>query len=66
MESDVNKVILVSGKHYYALDKYRDSRKLKNVAIIRLESLCPFPIHELLQEIDRYNHVKSKCSNYIF
>ncbi|XP_076179560.1 putative 2-oxoadipate dehydrogenase complex component E1 homolog isoform X2 [Ptiloglossa arizonensis] len=59
MESDVNKVILVSGKHYYALDKYRDSRKLKNVAIIRLESLCPFPIHELLQEIDRYNHVKT-------
>ncbi|XP_076639220.1 putative 2-oxoadipate dehydrogenase complex component E1 homolog [Colletes latitarsis] len=59
VESDVDKVILVSGKHYYALDNHRDSTKLKNVAIVRLESLCPFPIHELLQEINRYKHAKT-------
>ncbi|XP_076247619.1 2-oxoadipate dehydrogenase complex component E1 isoform X1 [Calliopsis andreniformis] len=57
--SDVTKVILVSGKHYYALNNYRNSTEQKNVAIIRLESLCPFPIQELLQEIDGYNHAKT-------
>nr|XP_034185843.1 probable 2-oxoglutarate dehydrogenase E1 component DHKTD1 homolog, mitochondrial isoform X1 [Osmia lignaria] len=57
-ESEVTKVILVSGKHYYALDEYRDRTVQKNVAIIRLESLCPFPVQDLLQEIDKYKHAK--------
>ncbi|XP_054014443.1 probable 2-oxoglutarate dehydrogenase E1 component DHKTD1 homolog, mitochondrial [Hylaeus anthracinus] len=59
VETDVNKMILVSGKHYYALDDYRDRTEQKNVAIVRLESLCPFPIHELLREINRYKHIKT-------
>lgn len=59
-ESEVTKVILVSGKHYYALDEYRDRTVQENVAIIRLESLCPFPVQDLLQEIDKYKHAKSK------
>lgn len=56
----MTKVILVSGKHYYALDNFRESTDQKNVAIIRVESLCPFPVQELLQEIDRYKYAKSK------
>lgn len=63
-ESDVNTVILVNGKHYYELDNYRDSTEQKNVAIVRLESLCPFPIQELIEELGRYEHAKSKT--YIF
>ncbi|XP_033198783.2 2-oxoadipate dehydrogenase complex component E1 [Bombus vancouverensis nearcticus] len=58
-ESKVTKVILVSGKHYYALDNFRESTDQKNVAIIRVESLCPFPVQELLQEIDRYKYAKT-------
>lgn len=57
---DVNKVILVSGKHYYALKEYRESTENKNVAIVRVESLCPFPTQELLEEIEKYKHAKSK------
>ncbi|XP_012220785.1 2-oxoadipate dehydrogenase complex component E1 isoform X2 [Linepithema humile] len=56
---DVNKVILVSGKHYYALDNYRETTGNKNVAIIRIESLCPFPVHELLEEITKYAHART-------
>nr|XP_031847818.1 probable 2-oxoglutarate dehydrogenase E1 component DHKTD1 homolog, mitochondrial [Nomia melanderi] len=58
-KADVNKVILVSGKHFYALDNYRDSTGQKNVAIVRLESLCPFPVHELLEEINGYVNAKT-------
>nr|XP_003706992.1 PREDICTED: probable 2-oxoglutarate dehydrogenase E1 component DHKTD1 homolog, mitochondrial isoform X1 [Megachile rotundata] len=58
-ESEVTKVILVTGKHYYALDEYRNSTMQNNVAIIRLESLCPFPVQELLQEIDKYKYAKT-------
>lgn len=57
---DVNKVILVSGKHYYALKDYRESSESNNVAIVRIESLCPFPIQELLEEIEKYKRAKGK------
>ncbi|XP_018378530.1 PREDICTED: probable 2-oxoglutarate dehydrogenase E1 component DHKTD1, mitochondrial isoform X2 [Trachymyrmex cornetzi] len=55
---NVTKIILVSGKHYYALNNYRETSGDKNVAIIRIESLCPFPVHELLEEIAKYKHAK--------
>ncbi|XP_050448038.1 2-oxoadipate dehydrogenase complex component E1 isoform X2 [Cataglyphis hispanica] len=55
---NVNKIILVSGKHYYALNNYRETIGNKNVAIIRIESLCPFPVHELLEEIEKYKHAR--------
>ncbi|XP_015608357.1 probable 2-oxoglutarate dehydrogenase E1 component DHKTD1 homolog, mitochondrial [Cephus cinctus] len=61
-EADVNevtKVILVSGKHYYALNNHREVVGAKNVAIIRVESLCPFPILELLQEVQKYKHART-------
>ncbi|XP_016904834.1 2-oxoadipate dehydrogenase complex component E1 isoform X2 [Apis cerana] len=58
-KSKVNKVILVSGKHYYALNHFRESTEQKNVAIIRIESLCPFPIQELLREINKFKYVET-------
>lgn len=57
---NVNKIILVSGKHYYALNNYREITGNKNVAIIRIESLCPFPTYDLLEEIKKYKHATSK------
>lgn len=65
-KSKVNKVILVSGKHYYALNHFRESTEQKNVAIIRIESLCPFPIQKLLREINKFKYVESKYKKYIF
>lgn len=58
-ESNVERVILVSGKHYYALENQRETAGLQNTAIIRLESICPFPIVELNEELKKYN--KAKC-----
>ncbi|XP_048510890.1 2-oxoadipate dehydrogenase complex component E1 isoform X2 [Athalia rosae] len=55
----VKKVIFVSGKHYYALNKEKELRGLKDVAIIRLESLCPFPILEVLEEIRKFKHART-------
>lgn len=50
----VKKVILCSGKHYYNLNNERNQKKLGNVAIIRVESLAPFPVQELSEELNKY------------
>ncbi|XP_049870950.1 probable 2-oxoglutarate dehydrogenase E1 component DHKTD1 homolog, mitochondrial [Pectinophora gossypiella] len=54
----VKRVILVSGKHYYELHKERVRAKIDDVAIIRVESLCPFPLHELQQQLDKYKNAR--------
>ncbi|PIK44087.1 putative 2-oxoglutarate dehydrogenase E1 component DHKTD1, mitochondrial-like [Apostichopus japonicus] len=60
--SDVKKVIFCSGKHYYALEKERNDRQLMDTALVRLESLCPFPTMELQQELNKY----SSATEYIW
>uniref|UniRef100_A0A0C9RMD5 CG1544 protein n=1 Tax=Fopius arisanus TaxID=64838 RepID=A0A0C9RMD5_9HYME len=57
--SKVQKVILVSGKHFYALEKQRELENANNVAIIRVESICPFPLLDLNQEFQKYPHAKT-------
>ncbi|XP_053405855.1 2-oxoadipate dehydrogenase complex component E1-like [Mercenaria mercenaria] len=54
----VNKVVFCSGKHYYAIQKERDTRNIDDMAIIRLESLCPFPAAELQRELSKYSNAK--------
>ncbi|KAL4237502.1 putative 2-oxoglutarate dehydrogenase E1 component DHKTD1 [Mactra antiquata] len=54
----VTRVVFCSGKHYYAIQKERDSRNIDNMAIIRLESLCPFPTAELQKELSKYPNAK--------
>ena len=49
----VKKVIFCSGKHYYALHQERS--KYCNVAIIRVEELCPFPAAQLKSIITGFN-----------
>ncbi|XP_055906250.1 probable 2-oxoglutarate dehydrogenase E1 component DHKTD1 homolog, mitochondrial [Eupeodes corollae] len=55
----VNRVILCSGRHYYTLNDERVAKKIENTAILRLETLCPFPLHEIQQELAKYKNVKS-------
>ncbi|XP_077997960.1 2-oxoadipate dehydrogenase complex component E1-like [Glandiceps talaboti] len=55
----VTKVLFVTGKHYYALLKQRNSLQANNVAIVRVESLCPFPAMELRQELKKYPNAKA-------
>jgi probable 2-oxoglutarate dehydrogenase E1 component DHKTD1 len=50
----VNKLVFVAGKHYYALHERRHELNATNVAIIRVESLCPFPVNEIEKEIAKY------------
>lgn len=56
--ADVKKVILCSGKHFYALRKERQARNLSDVAIVRVESLCPFPVHEINEELSKFKNAK--------
>ncbi|KAH8278344.1 hypothetical protein KR018_000038 [Drosophila ironensis] len=55
----VRKVILCSGKHYYNLAEEREKRQAYDTAIVRLESLCPFPIQELQGQLAQYGNVQS-------
>lgn len=56
---DVTKVILCSGKHYYNLNNERVADKIQNAAIIRVESLCPFPVHDIQLELAKYKNAKT-------
>jgi 2-oxoglutarate dehydrogenase complex dehydrogenase (E1) component-like enzyme len=55
----IKKVVVCSGKHYYALDSYRKANKIEDTAIIRLELLCPFPSGALYSELMKYSNAQS-------
>ena len=56
---EVRKVLLCTGKIYYDLYQARSHTKKKEVAILRLEQLHPFP-HQLLKKIlSRYTKMKT-------
>ena len=55
--SKVNRVVLCSGKVYYDLIAKRSKEEIKNVAIVRIEQLYPFPHVELGKAIAEYQHV---------
>ncbi|CAN9498842.1 unnamed protein product [Ophioblennius macclurei] len=55
----VQKVVLCSGKHYYALLKQREaSTATQSTALIRVEELCPFPLEALQQELSKFPNAK--------
>lgn len=59
----VQKVVLCSGKHYYALLKQREtSAANQTTALIRVEELCPFPLEPLQQELKKYPKAKGMCT----
>ena len=50
----IRRVILCTGKVYYDLVAGRDKREIKDIAIIRLEEIYPFPGKQLGDELQRY------------
>ena len=50
----VKRVVFCSGKVYYDVRAARRERGIKDVAIVRLEQLYPFPHDEFKAQIDRY------------
>lgn len=55
---NVNRILITSGRHYYTLLSKKLEKNYQNTAIIRLESFCPFPTSELLEEINKYPNAK--------
>lgn len=54
--SKVDKVVFCSGKIYYELRAQRAERKIRDIALCRLEQLYPFP-HDYVQRIlNKYDH----------
>ncbi|XP_058954932.2 2-oxoadipate dehydrogenase complex component E1 [Pocillopora verrucosa] len=56
--ASVRRVVFCSGKHYYALAKQREATNSLDTAIIRLESLCPFPAEMIRQELKKFPQAK--------
>lgn len=54
----VTRVILCCGKVYYDLLQKRRDEDLKQVAIIRIEQLYPFPKLDLINELEKYPNAK--------
>jgi 2-oxoglutarate dehydrogenase complex dehydrogenase (E1) component-like enzyme len=53
---EVKKLIFVSGKHFYALKEKREELGRKDVAIVRVESLCPFPVLEIRSVVKNFSN----------
>ena len=55
-DDQVRRVVLCTGKVYYDLLQEREARGIKDVAIVRLEQLYPFPRTSLTRELSRYKN----------
>ncbi len=53
-DKKIKKVIICSGKIYFDLLQAREKNKNKNVFIIRIEQLYPFPVKTLAKELKRF------------
>ncbi|KAM1370992.1 hypothetical protein ACFX2F_041393 [Malus domestica] len=54
LEEGIRRLVLCSGKLYYELDGERIKVGAKDVAICRVEQLCPFPYDLIQRELKRY------------
>jgi len=52
------RVVVCGGKVYYDLIEAMQAKDIKNVAVVRVEQLYPFPRPELAAELARFGHVK--------
>lgn len=55
-DGKVRKVILCSGQVYYDLQARREKEGRHDIAIMRVESLCPFPFKEIIAELKKYKN----------
>ena len=53
-DKKIKKVVFCSGKIYFDLLKAREKNKNKNVFIMRIEQLYPFPVKTLAKELKRF------------
>jgi 2-oxoglutarate dehydrogenase E1 component len=53
-DEDIRRVVMCSGKVYFDLEAERDARGLKDVYLMRVEQLYPFPFHAAATELARF------------
>ncbi|MBC8259484.1 MAG: 2-oxoglutarate dehydrogenase E1 component [SAR324 cluster bacterium] len=58
---NVRKVLFCSGKIYYDLLERQQTNENRDIAIIRIEQLYPFPEKQLLSVIKRYSKASQWC-----
>ncbi len=54
LDKKVRRVVLCTGKVYYDLLEVRRTQEIKDVAIVRVEQLYPWPRQSLIQQLSRY------------
>lgn len=54
--AQIKKVIFCSGQVYYDLEATRAKENRNDVAILRVESFCPFPFGEIMSELKQYTN----------
>ncbi len=57
-KKSVKRIVLCTGKLYYELQEEQEKQKAKNIAIIRLEQLYPFPDKQLRKILKKYPSVE--------
>ncbi|ESO00011.1 hypothetical protein HELRODRAFT_192693 [Helobdella robusta] len=56
---NVKRLLFCTGKVYYELTKERAQKeRLSDVAIVRVEQLCPFPMDLIRKELEKYSKAK--------
>ncbi len=54
----VKRVVLCSGKIYYELMAYRREEGIKDIAVVRIEQMYPFPRDAFRAELTKYPNIK--------
>ena len=53
-DNEIRRVVVCTGKVFYDIEAERDSREIKDIALIRLEEIAPFPDEPLADELRRF------------
>lgn len=54
----VRKVVFCSGQVYYDLESQRAKDNINDVAILRVESYCPFPFKEIIANLKKFKNAE--------
>jgi len=54
----VKKLVFCSGQVYYDLKNAREKTGRNDIAIVRVEQLCPFPFRSVAPEMEKYKNAE--------